>query len=183
MSEEPQLPVDEILVLDFQAGSVPALEHLVTRWQKRLWRHAYSLTGDADGAWDVTQEAWLGILRGIGRLDDPAKFPGWAFRIVTNKACDWVRRRRKSRPSESWASQEQSSDNESQRSELASDLNRILHRMPTDMSVVLSLHYLEGFGVAEVARILCIPEGTVKSRLHAARAAFKGLWQPPGETS
>ena len=54
MPEEPQLPVDEILVLDCQTGSVPALEHLVSRWQKRLWRHAYSLTGDADGAWDVT---------------------------------------------------------------------------------------------------------------------------------
>ena len=81
------------------------------------------------------------------------------------------------------ARQPHSSENESQRSELANDLNRILHRMPTDSSVVLSLHYLEGFGVAEVARILCIPEGTVKSRLHAARATFKGLWQPPGETS
>ena len=63
--------MDEILVLECQSGSVQALEALVSRWQKRLWRHAYCLTGDAEGAWDVTQESWLGIIRGIGRLGDP----------------------------------------------------------------------------------------------------------------
>ena len=178
MSDEPLLPVDEILVLDCQTGSVPALESLVTRWQKRLWRHAYSLTGDADGAWDVTQEAWLGIIRGIGRLDDPAKFPGWAFRIVTHKAYDWIGRRKKSRPTERPAIQDPAAENESPRRELASDLDRILQQLPTDLSAVLRLHYLEDFSVAEIARILRIPEGTVKSRLYAARAAFRGLWQP-----
>ncbi|MFB0554210.1 MAG: RNA polymerase sigma factor, partial [Phycisphaerae bacterium] len=52
--------VDEILVMDCQGGSVKALEILVSRWQKRLWRYAYNLTGDTEAAWDITQDSWLG---------------------------------------------------------------------------------------------------------------------------
>lgn len=64
MALESESLMDEILVLDRQSGSVGALEALVSRWQKRLWRHAYCLTGDAEAAWDVAQESWLGIIRG-----------------------------------------------------------------------------------------------------------------------
>ena len=62
---------DEILVMDCQSGRAKALEILVSRWQKRLWQYAYDLTGDSEAAWDVTQESWLGIIRGIRRLNDP----------------------------------------------------------------------------------------------------------------
>ncbi len=71
MARESESLTDEILVLDCQSGSLGALESLVSRWQKRLWRHAYCLTGDAEAAWDVTQESWLGIIRGIAQLSDP----------------------------------------------------------------------------------------------------------------
>jgi RNA polymerase sigma-70 factor (ECF subfamily) len=92
MSRSVEQVVDEILVMDCQSGRVKALEMLVSRWQKRLWRYAYHLTGDSEAAWDVTQESWLGIIRGISRLNDPAKFRAWAYQIVTNKASDWIRR-------------------------------------------------------------------------------------------
>jgi len=49
--------VDEILVMDCQSGSVKAMEMLVSRWQKRLWRYALNLTGDTEAAWDITQES------------------------------------------------------------------------------------------------------------------------------
>jgi RNA polymerase sigma-70 factor (ECF subfamily) len=55
--------VDEILVMDCQSGSVKALEMLVKRWQKRLWQYAHRLTANAEGAWDVTQESWLAIIK------------------------------------------------------------------------------------------------------------------------
>ena len=65
--------VDEILVMDCQSGRSQALDMLVGRWQKRLWRYACRLTGDSEAAWEVTQESWLGIVRGIRRLNDPAR--------------------------------------------------------------------------------------------------------------
>ena len=57
--------IDEILVMDCQSGKVKALEMLVSRWQKRLWRYAYGLTEDSEAAWDITQDSWLGIIKGL----------------------------------------------------------------------------------------------------------------------
>lgn len=165
--------VDELLVMDAQSGRSQAMEMLVARWQKRLWRYACRITGDSEASWDVTQEAWLGIVRGIGRLGDPARFRPWAFRIVTHKANDWIGRRARvgRRPMEPPA--------EPQRpvNETTDDVYAILHRLPAKSRTVLTLYYLEEFSLADVARILHVPQGTAKSRLHTARAQFKQLWQ------
>jgi len=88
---------DELLVLRCQEGDTRAFELLVGRWQRRLWRHAWRLTSDEGDAWDATQEAWIGISRGIGRLTDAAAFPAWVYRIVSNKCRDSVRRKRRRR--------------------------------------------------------------------------------------
>jgi RNA polymerase sigma-70 factor, ECF subfamily len=181
MSRESEALMDEVLVLDCQSGGLGALEALVERWQKRLWRHAYCLTGDAEAAWDVTQETWLGIMCGIGRLEDPARFPDWAFRIVTHKAGDWLRQRKKTRQPSEEELKDRQGDDGSQRRETAIDLFSLLLKLPPEQRSVLSLYYVEGFGIAEVATSLGIPEGTVKSRLHTARASFRELWQPAGE--
>ena len=60
-----------------------AFEQLVDRWQQRLWRHAWRLTGEGSrAAWDALQEAWIGISRGLHRLAEPAAFSAWAYQIV-----------------------------------------------------------------------------------------------------
>jgi len=173
MADHSEQLIDELLVMDAQSGRVQAMEILVSRWQKRLWRYSCRITGDGEAAWDVTQEAWLAIVRGITRLNDPARFRPWAFRIATNKARDWIRknactRQRAADP----AGAARQPD-----SEITDDLHTILRRLPEKSRTVLTLYYLEEFALADVARILRIPRGTVKSRLHAARAEFKKLWQ------
>lgn len=176
MSRSVEHVVDEILVMDCQSGRVKALEMLVSRWQKRLWRYAYHLTGNSEAAWDVTQDSWLGIIRGISRLNDPARFRPWAYRIVTNKAHDWMRKKPKVPQGQAdYVAQGQQS--ERRRSAMSSNLHSILRLLPAQCRTVLSLYYLEEFGLAEVASILGIPEGTVKSRLHRARREFRELWQ------
>lgn len=91
MTKQDQLN-DELLVLRCQAGDAEAFELLVDRWQQRLWQHARRLTGNESAAWDVIQETWIGISRGINRLVDAAAFPGWAYQIVSNKCRDSFRR-------------------------------------------------------------------------------------------
>ena len=83
---------NDLLVLRCQGGDGDALEALARAWHPRLLRHAFRLTGQADAAAEVAQEAWMAIVRGLGRLRDPAVFRGWAYRIVANKSRDWVRR-------------------------------------------------------------------------------------------
>jgi RNA polymerase sigma-70 factor (ECF subfamily) len=173
--------IDEILVMDAQTGSVKAMESLVRRWQKRLWQYAYDLTGRADAAWDVTQDGWLGIVRGIRRLQDPAHFKAWAYRIVTNKANDWISREIRKARLQPHAVEPQTTGGETPAIETSNDLRDLLHRLSDRSRAVLTLHYIERFGVAEIAGILRIAKGTVKSRLHTARKELKQLWLEYGE--
>ena len=168
--------VDELLVMDCQEGSRKAMELLVSRWQKRLWRYALRLTGSSEAAWDVTQESWLAIVRSISRLNDPARFASWAYRIVTNKANDWIEKSaRVSRLPPDFDLEARRPD-ERQTAIVAADLNSVLRRLSTAARTVLTLHYIEGFALADVAAILHVPQGTVKSRLHAARNELRALW-------
>lgn len=93
MSRTPEDIQDELLVLQCQEGDRAAFRSLITRWQPRLRRLAWRLTSERETARDVVQDAWLAIVRGLGRLDDPARFRSWAYRIVSNKCADWTRRR------------------------------------------------------------------------------------------
>jgi len=168
---------DELLVMRCQDGEADAMAELVRRWQQRLWRHAYRMTGREDGAWEVAQEAWLAIVRGIGRLYDPARFRGWAYRIVTNKAANWIARRRRRRDKQRELPADPPATGGDERTDPGEDLQAALRRLPKQRRAILSLHYLEGLTVAEIAAALSIPPGTVKSRLYHARNELKRIWE------
>jgi RNA polymerase sigma-70 factor (ECF subfamily) len=166
---------DELLVLRCQEGDAEAFEVLVGRWQRRLWRHAWRLTGDESTAWDVLQEAWIGISRGISRLADAAAFRTWAYQIVSNKCRDSIRRQQRRREAtetySEWMQCEEQEDADAE--EQHGDLKEALDQLSGPDRAVLSLRYEEDFGTAEIACILGIPEGTVKSRLFYARQRLR----------
>ncbi len=172
--------VDEILVMDCQSGSVKAMEMLVSRWQKRLWQYAFRLIGDSEAAWDITQESWLGIIRGMSRLNDPARFRPWAYKIVTNKTRDWIRKSETAKHRAAEASDELGAEEVQDRRQPRNDdtgVRELLERLDMKKRVVLSLYYFEQLSVPEISAALGIPNGTVKSRLHNARNELKELWQ------
>jgi len=166
---------DELLVLRCQGGDAEAFESLVGRWQQRLWRHAWRLTGDETAAWDVIQETWIGISRGINRLVDAAAFPAWAYQIVSNKCRDAVRRdRRRREAAETYSEWMQQQEHEAViAEEQHGNLREAMEQLSGPDRAMLSLRYEEDFGTAEIARILGIPEGTVKSRLFYARQRLR----------
>lgn len=166
--------VDELLVMEAQSGNAKAFEALVSRWQKRLWQYARRLTGSSEAAWDVTQESWLGVVRGLHKLNDPARLRPWLYRIVTNKANDWIRSVAQTRTPV--AVSDPASD-DTLDVDVSADLQSILRQLPARSRVVLTLYYLEGLGLSEVAGVLKVPAGTVKSRLFHARNEFKEIWQ------
>lgn len=164
--------VDEILVMDCQSGSVKAMEMLVSRWQKRLWHYAYSLTGDTEGAWDITQESWLGIIKGLRKLHDAANFRAWAYRITTNKTIDWIRRNHNIKK----ISLEEIQDRRyAEKKDVG--VKELLEKLDMKKRAVLNLYYFEQLSVPEIGVALKVPKGTVKSRLHSAREELKMLWQ------
>ncbi len=177
MADESERLIDEILVLDCQSGREEALHALVKRWQKRFWRHALYLTGNSEAAWDVTQEGWLGIVRGISTLRQPARFREWGFRIVTNKARDWIKTKQRTTALELDNSPTPEAAGELDRTSDSADVLYVLGRLTSDSRVILTLYYFEGLQVRDVAEVLGIPIGTAKSRLHNARNEFREVWQ------
>ncbi len=65
---------NQLLVMTAQDGNAEAMEMLVRLWQKKLWRYAFRLTSDSHAAWDITQQCWLEIIKGLKKLNDPACF-------------------------------------------------------------------------------------------------------------
>ena len=166
---------DELLVMDWQDGRREAMEAMVHRWQRRLIQHAHRLTQDEDGALEAVQEAWMAMVRGIGRLDDPARFRYWAYRIVTNKSCDWIRRRQRDRIDRlaSEAAVPDTRADHVRRVDSDDTVEALLDSLSTEHRTAVSLRFVEEFSIREIAQTLRIPEGTVKSRLHAALSHLK----------
>ncbi len=159
---------DELLVLKCQQGSKDAFEELVERWQKRLWHYAFQVTGSESAAWDVVQEAWFAIIKGLSKLQDAAAFPSWAFRILNNKCADWLRKQHiQSRLNKELIKQAENEPEQKQNnSEESESLRAAIAKLPPDARALLTLRYREGFDIGQIAVILGIEEGTVKSRLH-----------------
>lgn len=179
MQRSPDDIQDELLVLRCQNGEPEALDALVARWQPRLWRLAARLTADRDAARDVAQDSWLAIVRGLRRLDDPARFRAWAYRIVANQCVDWIRRRAVRRDAAAGLRDLASAQSDDPRPLGLDDVDPVarlraaLRRLPADQRTVLSLHHLDGLSVLEIAAVLDVPAGTVKSRLHKARGQLR----------
>ena len=159
---------DELLVLKCQQGSREAFEELVERWQKRLWYYAFHVTGSESAAWDVVQEAWFAIIKGFSKLQDAAVFPRWAFRILNNKCADWLRKQHlQSRLNNELIKQAKNEpDRKQNSSEESESLRAAIAKLPPDSRALLTLRYHEDFDMGQIAEILDIAEGTVKSRIH-----------------
>jgi len=170
---------DELLVLSCQEGDSAAFARLVDRWQQRLWRHAWRLTGDEEAAWDAVQEAWISIARDIGRLEDAVAFPAWAYRVTGNKCRDWIRReQRRRRADETYSNRQQKTQDESQVvRQRCENVKEALEMLSGRDRAILSLKYLDGFDTAQIAEIMDIPPGTVKSRLFYARQRLRDLME------
>ncbi len=170
---------DEYLVAAAVTGDQPALARLVARWQPRLLRHAWRVTGDAERAKDMVQEAWVEILRGLARLDDAAAFPAWAYRIVTRRCQRSFHRRGRD-----LIEQEEVEPAIKLRvcghepGEFAAELSIVMDAigtLPGPQRAALALFYIEEMSVAEIAIALDVPPGTIKTRLMHARRKVRAL--------
>lgn len=166
---------DDLLALRCQAGDARAFDLLVSRWQEPLLHYAYRLTGNRVAAQDVAQETWIVVIRGLVALRDVARFKPWLFRIASHKCADYWRRNKRADEFARDLSQELGDAETASpaRSGWAEDLASAFKHLPPDSRTVLALKYLEDFSVGEIAEILSLPEGTVKSRLHHARQQLR----------
>jgi RNA polymerase sigma-70 factor (ECF subfamily) len=169
----------EFLVLDAQRGSERAFRDLHELWQPDLRRMVRVRVDHADSVDDVLTEVWLAIARGLSALDDPACFPRWAFQIVQRRSADWIRKRMRDRRLEETALAEAEQlapaalSPEPEPTDEVSAIRAAILQLPSDQQQLLHLHYQLERSIAEIAAVLAIPPGTVKSRLFSVRETLK----------
>jgi RNA polymerase sigma-70 factor (ECF subfamily) len=152
---------ERTLVLRAQSGDRDAFDALLREIAPPLLRYASRVTGDVALAEDVVQETLIAIVRKIAWLHDASLFRAWAYRIASREAFRLLRKNRRfTDPVEETSFTEEPSD-PWQRERLLSSLE---HLSPASRAVV-TLHYLEEMPLTDVAAILELPLGTVKSRL------------------
>jgi RNA polymerase sigma-70 factor (ECF subfamily) len=169
-----QHALDEYLVLLAQAGDREAFARLVMRWSPKLHAFAARSLGNTEAAKDVVQETWVNALRALGRLEDPARFPAWIFAISSRKCTDALRSKYRTKRLSSTL--EDSAEFDAQPGSDADarlDLAAAFERLPPEQRVAVALLYGEDMSVSEIAAVMGVPPGTVKSRLSAARKALR----------
>jgi RNA polymerase sigma factor (sigma-70 family) len=174
---------DELLALRCQLGERPAFDALITRWHEPMIRYLRSLS-DAQSAADLAQETWIRVFRGITRLREPAKLRAWLFGIAHRVAIDRLRGKYAVPPmADVDVSQIEFDDTGMNLEEEIATLERGLANLPVIEREVLTLFYLQELSLEEMAEVLGIPLGTVKSRLFRARQLLRRELAQTGEFS
>ncbi|MGD0578679.1 MAG: sigma-70 family RNA polymerase sigma factor [Bryobacteraceae bacterium] len=174
---------DRDLVWRAREGHVEAFNALVTRWEKRIYNYLLRLSPDADEAFDLAQETFLKAYQNLGRLDDPARFGPWLYRIAHNEAVSLLRRRRLEGQAPENAPEQatgQAAVFGMASIEVSIAVRGALALLTADQREAVVLKVCEGFKFAEIASILDTPASTVKSRVYTGLEALRGLLAPAG---
>lgn len=160
---------DEALMRRLAEGDAQALEHLSRRWEQPLHRFLHRHTGGRDVD-DLYQETWLRVVRAAGRFDPARRFSTWLFQIALNLCRDWHRR-----PPPEPVDPSTVTLTSPAPSDAGIDARRLLAALPEGQRSAVILRYYHDLGEDEVAAILDVPRGTVKSRLHQAMKRLVSL--------
>jgi len=174
------------------AEELAAYEALVHRYGPYVYNIAYRMSGSDADAKDLAQEAFLRVFRAFRRIDPAAALEPWLYRIVTHLYIDMVRRRPKGRV-ESLFAPVPASEGEATReppapeadspeaalgAQMDATVQEALLALPPDLRMAVVLSDIEGFSYEEIARVMGVPLGTVKSRLHRARRILQERLAP-----
>jgi RNA polymerase sigma-70 factor (ECF subfamily) len=163
---------DAELVAAAQRGDRGALDALLRRHHDRVYALCRRMTGNDADALDATQEALLAVCRGLARFDGRSSFTTWLYRVSTNACLDELRRRsRRPVPIERDDTVPTGTDVPSDVAHRV-DLDAALAALPDEFRVAVVLRDLCELDYAEIAEVLRIPPGTVRSRIARGRAAL-----------
>jgi len=185
---------DEQLLTEYAGGRPECFEQLVNRYSEELYHFLVRFAGGTAAAEDILQETFLQVHLSAKAFDATRRFKPWLFTIAANKARDMMRGKARHPEVRLDAAVEEEQPDGLRVSDFLSDAGlkpeesieqdeqrqigrRIVGRMPDHLREVLILAYYHKFPYKDMAEILGVPLGTVKSRLHAAVSAFSEAYQ------
>ena len=161
---------DRDLIAKARRGDVEAYNLLVSRWEKRVFNYLLRLVRNREDALDVSQDVFLKAHQSLPKLEDPAKFAGWLFRIAHNEAYSLLR---KQRPEGELPPETARIGTGLLPMELSVAVEAALQQLTGDQREAVVLKVYQGFKFDEMAEILDCPVSTVKSRLYTALDLLK----------
>jgi len=193
-------PSDEKLLADYVSGDEGSFELLVRRHARDLYQFAIRFTGNSVAAEDVVQESLLQMHTSAKRFDPNRRLKPWLFTITANKARDYLRRRNRKRelPFDARVNKDDESgqryvslfSGDGAPADLGLSLDEkrkavkdVVESLAPKLRAVLVLSYYQRMPYRDIAEVLGLPLGTVKSRLHAAVGQFAALYEAATEES
>ena len=168
------------------AGDNNAFGELVEIYQDRVYNLALRMSGNADDAFDLAQEAFFRAWRGLSGFQFESAFSTWLFRLTSNVCLDWLRAKKR-RPTVSLTTLDDEGEEVQMEirdpgkgpeelllaAEDRKALAKALNELPVEYREILTLRAINDLSYEEISRILNLREGTVKSRLSRARLALR----------
>lgn len=190
MTDSPQATLagdESLLVSEAKAGNYAAFEELVNRYEKKIYRLGMNITGNAEDAEDVLQEAFLKAFEHLPEFREDSRFYTWIVRIAVNEALMKLRKRRTRREVaiedskdedgevlvREFADWKPNPEQEYARAELERILQGAVRALPPGFRTVFYLRDVEGLSTEETAELLDLSVGAVKARLFRARLRLR----------
>jgi RNA polymerase sigma-70 factor (ECF subfamily) len=176
---------EDVWVSRAKAGDQAAFEAIVQRYERQIYSFVYRMMGDADDAYDLTQDCFVRAYRNLGKTNDDLNVSAWLHRIASNACLDVLRRRKRIRwlpwdTSKHEGMLEASAADDPERTAVArettSAVQQTLQRMSPRNRAALIMREYEGLSCEEIGDILGLSRSAVKSVLFRSRDEFRKLY-------
>lgn len=187
----------ELVVLAKQ-GDQDAFARLVEANQNKIYSLALRMTGSPEDGADLAQEAFLRAWRSLPGFQEESSFSTWLYKLTNNLCIDFLRKEKRRKAVVTTVSLDDDEDDtppievpdhrftpetEVERRELRTAMSRALHTLSDEHRQILVLREVEGLSYTEIAALLSLGEGTVKSRIARARISLRNILQKDGNFS
>ena len=174
---EDSIEEEGLLIKRCQRGEWQAFEELVERKRQRIFWIAYQITGDEEGALDITQEIFIKLWKGIGRFQRGRKFDTWLYRMVVNGSVDFLRKKKRAvggvfvveGMAEELPSIQPNAEKKLLIKELQEIFNYLASRLPPKQRAAFVLREIHGFSIREIAKIMRATQSTIRNNLWLAK--------------
>ena len=183
---------DQEVVLQARQGREPAFRELIGRYERPVFSLIYRLVRDREKSEDLSQETFIKVLNAIDRYDPSYKFSSWIFKIAHNTALDHLRKKEPETLSLDGSPHAQSAaeieastvhvasdapspEDYAAHRELSGVLEQAIAQLRPEYRTAIILCHMEGRAYEDIAEIMEVPLGTVKTYIHRARHELKGL--------